>query len=112
MNPDHEWIEVAKALNMPLTAGISGTTARLMNVGEGLGAAPLNRVRLMVLGHLLPIGAHSFHEIMSAARSFDGCTYTDGNYKNIAPLTWDGELKPLWEKAEKKVGGGTGSENS
>lgn len=61
------------------------------------------RVRLVALGHLLPIGAHSFHEIMSAARSFEGCTYTDGNYRYIPPLDWKTELKPLWEQAEKKV---------
>jgi len=40
---------------------------------------------------------------MSAARSFEGCTYTDGNYRYIPPLDWKTELKPLWEQAEKKV---------
>ena len=88
---------------MPLTAGISGTTNRLMTAGKRLGEAPLTRVRLMALGHLMGVEAHSFHEIMSAARSFDGCTYTDGNYKNIAPLNWESELKPLWEETEKEV---------
>jgi len=101
-----QWIEYVRALNMPLRSGISGTTNRLINTGKSLGMTAVE-VRLPVLGHLLEVEAHTYHEVMSAAAT-QGAPYTEGDYKKLAPLSWEGELKALWEKAEKKIRGGGG----
>lgn len=96
----HAWIKKARHRGMPLEAGISGTTNRLMNAGEYLGVTkPMTWVRLAVMGHLIPIRAHSFHEIMSGARGFPGCKYAPGPmaYRNVAPLD---------EDTLKRAGGG------
>ncbi len=103
LNPDHVWVKYARALNMPLRSGVSGTTNRLLNTGTALGMSPVE-VRLPVLGHLLKVEAHSYHEIMSAAATH-GAPYTPGDYKSLAPLKWEGELVTLWERAEKKIKG-------
>lgn len=104
LDPEHAWVQYVRALNMPLRSGISGTTNRLLNTGKALGMTPVE-VRLPVLGHLLKVEAHSYHEIMSAAATH-GAPYTPGDYKNLAPLKWEGELQRLWEEAEKKVASG------
>jgi hypothetical protein len=55
--------------DMPLKSGISGTTFRFMEMAELMGQPPEN-ARLAMVGHLVPIGAHSIHEINTAATGF------------------------------------------
>jgi hypothetical protein len=55
--------------------------ARILNAGADVNA------RLACLGYLLPIKAHSFHEVMAAAKAF-GCTYSgNSDYGEIEPLS-------------------------
>jgi phage-related protein len=81
------WIKEARKLSMPITAGVSGTTQRYMAFGAKIGLAPLNHLRLAMLGFLIPMNAHSFHEIMTAAAGHSGCDYKKGHYDPIKPLS-------------------------
>lgn len=65
------FISEANAADMPLKSGISGTTFRFMEMAELMGQPPEN-ARLAMIGHLTPIGAHSIHEINTAASGFGG----------------------------------------
>jgi hypothetical protein len=87
VDPNHSWIQTAKDLKMPLKAGISGTTHRVMSLNKAIAGAKPAEVRLALLGHLQEIQAHSFHEIMIAANGHDGCEYQPGNYVPFAPIT-------------------------
>ena len=79
---------------MPLAAGISGTTFRFINFAKMMGVGDLSHARLCMLGFLIPIRAHSFHEIMSAAKGFPKCEYEPGRYDKVRPLS-KGELERL-----------------
>jgi hypothetical protein len=86
LNERDKWVQLARQMSMPLAGGISGTTARLMQANVMLGgAAPASHVRFAAIGYLIPINAHSFHEIATAASSW--VPYTAGSYDSIAPLT-------------------------
>ncbi len=54
-------------LSMPLKAGPSGTTDRLMQTQAILGVSTPTMMRGAALAYLLPINAHSMVEIMTAA---------------------------------------------
>jgi hypothetical protein len=103
------WIRRARELQMPIKAGISGTTHRFMNFAKTMGASSMPSVRLAMLGYLLPMNAHSFHEIMTASRGHAGCTYEAGHYSPLDPLT-EPELSSLaptpkdWEAIRSPVG--------
>ena len=86
VDSNNEWIQEANDLEMPLRAGISGTTHRWMNFAAQLGAN-LPGSRLAMLGHLIPTNAHSFHEIMVAAQGH--VTYNKGKYTPLDPVTGD-----------------------
>lgn len=81
----HWWVKGARSLTMPIKAGVSGTTQRYMQFAATVGAQPMNHVRLMLLGALIPTHAHSFHEIMTSAQGFPGCRYAEGSYTDVAP---------------------------
>ena len=98
VNEENAWIKRARELSMPITAGISGTTHRFMNLARMLGVSDLSHARLCMLGFLIPINAHSFHEIMSAAKGF--CAYEPGRYDKVRPLT-RAELERLAGGPEK-----------
>ena len=109
VNERHWWVKSARKLSMPIKAGVSGTTQRYMQFGRTLGVSPMNHLRLMLLGALIPTHAHSFHEIMTAAQGFPGCIYKEGSYTQVAPLTRDeliqiaGKLNiPNLKSAEEK----------
>lgn len=87
LNRMHHFVKDAKKANIPLMTGISGFTMQIMQFARMLNVKPDANVRLACLGYLLPIKAHSFHEVMAAAQAF-GCTYSgDGDYENIEPLS-------------------------
>jgi hypothetical protein len=52
VNPNHRWIIAANEADMPLKAGISGTTHRFLGLGELLGVDDKPGMRLAMLGHL------------------------------------------------------------
>lgn len=91
--------------NMPLAAGISGTTTDLMEVAIMFGVNdPKQRFlyALACVGHLGSIGAHSFHEIMTSCAQA-GVPYTPGDYRSILPaLPGDHPAKLLFEDARFK----------
>ena len=88
------WIRRARELQMPIKAGISGTAHRFMNFAKTMGASSMPSVRLAMLGYLLPMNAHSFHEIMTASRGHAGCDYVAGHYLPLEPMG-ESELQPL-----------------
>lgn len=86
LNERDEWVQLARQMSMPLAGGISGTTARLMRANVMLGS-PVSaaNTRFAAMGYLIPIHAHSCHEIATAAASW--VPYGAGSYDNIAPLS-------------------------
>ncbi|WP_196893681.1 ADP-ribosyltransferase domain-containing protein [Aureivirga marina] len=89
-NMDNAWISHAiKKLKMPVVAGPSGTTDRMLRALKFLGnpVSPLD-FRLALLGWMLTSNDHSFHEIMAVSKSF-GLPYEPGSYAyhDIQPLT-------------------------
>jgi len=83
VNPNAEFISSARAESLPLAAGISGTTFRLMGTADVLGVDPA-MARLAAMTQLIPIDAHSFHEIAFAAQGFQR---PDAAYDPSAPYT-------------------------
>ncbi len=69
VNPDAPFIADAADAAMPLKAGISGNTYRFMRLAEAMGIDPAI-ARLACMSQLIPIEAHSFHEIAMAAQDF------------------------------------------
>lgn len=79
---DHPWIKGAREAEMPLKAGISGTTHRFLGLGTLLGVEDRPGMRLAMLGHLQAIEAHSLHEICDAI----GMGPPAGQYLPFAPV--------------------------
>jgi hypothetical protein len=89
-NSDNTWVNKAiHELKMPMVAGPSGTTDRMLRALKFLGnpVQPVN-FRLSLLGWMLTSNDHSFHEIMAVSKSF-GLPYDEGSYAyhHIMPLT-------------------------
>jgi hypothetical protein len=91
VNEQHKWIAEARKRAMPIESAISGTTARVLNTARmfNFSAGEFPKLRLAVLGYLINIKAHSFHEIMAAAHGFPECKYVPGrdSYERVAPLS-------------------------
>ena len=83
VDEDNWWIKLAHTLEMPLKAGISGTTSRFMHFNNLLGGKPHDG-RMTMIAYLIPIEAHSVHEIATAAQGF--CPYEKGKYLPFKPL--------------------------
>lgn len=83
VDAENYWIKEAREeLQMPLKAGISGTTFRFMHQASIMGA-DMVASRTAILGHLIPMNAHSLHEICSAASTYT--EYTPGSYAPLLP---------------------------
>jgi len=100
----HTFIKTARRLKMPLKAGISGTTHRFMNQASMM-SAPLHGSRAAILGHLVKINAHSFHEVCTAAKG--QVPYKRGEYLPFKPFK-DSEMfdiagKIVETKEEKNI---------
>jgi hypothetical protein len=75
---ESNWTKVCRQLSLPLAAGPSGTTNRLMNVNSILGAVDSpEAMRLACIGYLLPINAHSLVEVCAGAAAH-GAPFTMG----------------------------------
>ena len=88
LDESQKFIQEARMVyNMPLAAGISGTTTDLLEVAIMFGVSGSQQrflYALACLGHLGSIGAHSFHEIMTSAKQAN-VAYHPGNYRSILP---------------------------
>ena len=74
-------------INMPLAAGVSGSTAELINVGMtlGLGGLDLQKYAIAVLAYIGGGGNHSYHEIMIVLAAA-GVVDDPDTYAGIKPL--------------------------
>jgi hypothetical protein len=87
VDENHEWISEARGMDMPLKAGISGTTQRWMHFSKLMSAPDLYSNRLAIYAWAVPINAHSYHEVMAGAKTY--CEYTSkkgGGYYPFRPL--------------------------
>ncbi len=88
-NPADAFVRASNAAAMPLATGLSGVTMQYLQFARILRMSSLLRVRVAVLGYLMSIKAHSFHEIMTTARYF-GCPYAGRlEYHDLPPLKAD-----------------------
>ncbi len=92
MNQDASWYKkVHDQMGMPVVAGPSGTTDRLLDVYKWLKVpVPPEDFRLALMGWMMTSNDHSFHEIMSmAATKGLSLDYKAGPeaYRHIKPLT-------------------------
>lgn len=84
--------ETAEELLTPVSTGPSGTAYGIFQVAQKVGAqVDPQLLRLAILGWMLPIGDHSFHEIMTACAAFDSnLTYDPAaltRYRSLPPLS-------------------------
>jgi hypothetical protein len=91
VNEEHKWVKEARKRAMPVESAISGTTSRVLNTARAFKfkGQDFPALRLAVLGYLINIKAHSFHEIMGAAQGFPECQYVPGRdaYERVGPLS-------------------------
>ncbi len=87
INENHEWVQTIRELSLPIKAGPSGTTDRLMQMRAILGVRQPVDMRAACLAYLLPINAHSMVEIMEAASSY-GLPFERGPamYRSVQPF--------------------------
>ena len=86
-------------LNMPLAAGVSGSTAELIQVATsfGLAGGDLDKYALAVLAYVGGGGNHSYHEIAVVLR-VAGVTIDPDTYKGLETLIDPGVLQSLKDK--------------
>ena len=85
-------IPTAKDLKITMKAGISETTHRFMNQASLMGEDVYGS-RAAILGHLMRINAHSFHEVCVAAKQH-APEYRPGRYVPFRPFK-KADLLPL-----------------
>jgi len=110
INEDNVWVAKMRELSLPLKAGPSGTTDRIMQTRELLGVSDAVSCRAACLAYLLPINAHSMVEIMEAAKPF-GADFTPGPamYHSLEPFGSLAAYAPdstWWGTVEEAAGGG------
>lgn len=83
VNYAHPFVEDALARGWPMLSGISGMTVQYLEWARMAGLEGwYKRARLALLGYLLPINAHTFHEVMSAAQETRPDVFTyDGSHR-------------------------------
>ena len=93
INESDKWVQAMRKLSLPVTAGPSGHTNGFMNAASMLGGVSMPDARLVCIGQVLPINAHSLIEVLTAASAF-GVPFTTGRqmYRSIPPLS-EGELR-------------------
>jgi hypothetical protein len=90
LNEHNKWVFHMRQLSLPLAAGPSGTTNKLMNMGQLLGSDPYD-TRLACMGYLLHAHHHSLVEIMAAAQPHGCADFVPGRqmYTSIKPYAHD-----------------------
>ncbi|MCW5803799.1 MAG: hypothetical protein KIT31_15580, partial [Deltaproteobacteria bacterium] len=102
-------------LDMPIAAGVSGTTADLMGCAETIGGVKSKEGKmqygLAVLGFLGAAGAHSFHEILTVVGAAGG-QYVEGDYRGVYPAAFEAtaDFAKLRAKYPELLGGGPAEE--
>jgi hypothetical protein len=91
--------DTAEELLTPVSTGPSGTAYGIFQVATTVGAGiDPERLRLAILGWMLPIGDHTFHEIMSACAAFEPSLVYDpaslNRYRSLSPLS-ESELRAI-----------------
>ena len=83
MDERQPFIQQARMLDMPLAGSVSGTTSDLITIARFAGIPDGSKKAFLfmcgALDHFIGAGAHTFHEVMTAAQPF-GITYTAGDY--------------------------------
>jgi hypothetical protein len=87
-----QYQDIAEELLTPVSTGPSGTAYGIFQVAQKVGAGvDPELLRLAILGWMLPIGDHSYHEIMTACAAFDSnLTYDPAalaRYRSLPPLS-------------------------
>lgn len=89
LNERDKWVHAMREMSLPLLAGVSGTTARMMQAFKklGLNGNP-SHSRLACVGYLLPNRHHSLVEIMTGAAENGGPAFAAHPrfYRQIAPF--------------------------
>ncbi len=93
INESDKWVQAMRKLSLPVTAGPSGHTNGFMNAASMLGGVSMDAARLVCIGQVLPINAHSLVEVLTAASAF-GVPFTTGRqmYRSVPPLS-ESELR-------------------
>lgn len=90
MNERDKWVKEMREMSLPLKAGPSGTTARLMQAFRqfGINDQPAHS-RAALIAYILPNRHHSLVEVMTGAAQNGGPAFTPSRtfYKNINPFT-------------------------
>lgn len=88
------WVYAQRQLSLPLVAGTSSTSARIMQSFRFLGAGSADDARLVAIGTMLVGRHHSLVEVMEAGKRYGASPYREGPqmYHDIAPLT-DKEIR-------------------
>ncbi|MFK8016851.1 MAG: hypothetical protein AB8G17_15595 [Gammaproteobacteria bacterium] len=79
LDESNSWVREAREAGLPLRSGPSGTAHRLLFASTQLGMNPID-VRFSLAAYLVPIFAHSCHEILTACNGVSGCTYSADDY--------------------------------
>ena len=83
MDERQPFIQQARMLDMPLAGSVSGTTSDLITIARFAGIPDGSKKAFLfmcgALDHFIGAGAHTFHEVMTAAQPF-GINYTAGDY--------------------------------
>jgi hypothetical protein len=89
MNEANAWVQTQRKDGMPLKGGPSGHTHKFMMTNQILGM-PISPddMRIVCLGHLLPINAHTFVEVIEAAKPFGASPVPQSPmmYRHLAPM--------------------------
>lgn len=108
INEADAWVQKVREVSLPIKAGPSGTTDRLMQARAMLGVSNPIAMRAACIGYLLPINAHSLIEILEAASQYS-CpkpVYGPAVYAEILPFQGLELLAPtpeFWNACKPKV---------
>jgi hypothetical protein len=101
---EQAFMRAVRQLNVPMGAGVSGTTARTMNSAQMFSVDGM-AARRVCLGYLLPIQAHSFAEVMQASNPFCGPQYAPKAGSDNYPqggIEADVKSIPEWTKFDEE----------
>lgn len=108
MDEKQPFIQQARLLDMPLAGSVSGTTSDLITIakvaGVPDGSEKAFKFVCAALDHFIGAGAHTFHEVVTAATAF-GISYTPGDYYSFfQQYLKEGQAKALFDQARSGAG--------
>jgi hypothetical protein len=89
LNEKDKWVFAQRQMSLPMAAGVSGTTARLMRSFRNVGVGNPADNRLACIAYLLPTHHHSLVEVMEGASGNGGPAFSSSQrmYREIQPFT-------------------------